>query len=61
MLDPQVQIRVMDLAWQWVVETKAIGRRIPVRTQEAAISERAEMFDVAYKAIARTLSEEKTA
>jgi hypothetical protein len=51
----------MDLAWQWVVETKAIGRRLPVRTQEAAISERAEMFDVAYKAIARTLSEEKTA
>jgi len=53
MLDPQVQIRMIDLAWQWAKETL----KLPPgpRTRERRIQARAEGFDQAYKAILKTV------
>ena len=58
MLDPQVQIRIIDLAWQWARET--LERRPGPRTQQARIEARAAGFDLAYKAILETISEKTT-
>jgi len=41
MLDPQVQIRIIDLAWLWAKETMILVR--------------AEAFDLAYKYILNTI------
>jgi len=53
MLDPQVQIRIIDLAWLWAKETMQ-PRRGP-RTTESRILARAEAFDLAYKYIFNTI------
>ena len=53
MLDPQVQIRIIDLAWLWAKETLQ-PRRGP-RTTETRIFTRAEAFDLAYKYILKTI------
>ena len=55
MLDPQVQICIIDLAWQWAKETL---QRLPgPRTQQTRIEARAAGFDLAYKAILETIGE----
>ena len=55
MLDPQVQIRIIDLAWQWAKETL---QRLPgPKAQQTRIEARAVGFDQAYKAILKTISE----
>jgi hypothetical protein len=58
MLDPQVQIRIIDLAWQWAEKTLQ-----PIsgpRTQKARIEARAVGFDLAYKAILEIIGEKTT-
>ena len=49
-LDPQVQIRAIDLAWRWV-ENLFQGDD----TAENMIKEKAKRFDQAYKAIVKTI------
>ncbi|GEM_PF-1945599 len=51
-LDPQVQIRIIDLAERWVgnVDVGTSGR-------ENAVNVIAKRFDQAYKAIIKTLTE----
>jgi len=51
MLDPQVQIRIIDLAWEWAKVT-LVPRRGP-RTWKSRIQARAEGFEEAYKAIVK--------
>lgn len=55
-LDPQVQIRIIELAWQWVKDTMTLAPS--GRTQEQAIEARAKTFDQAYKAILKTVQPE---
>ena len=57
MIDPQVQIHIIDLAWQWAKET--LQPRPGPRTQETRIQARAEGFDIAYRAILRTILSEE--
>lgn len=49
MLDPQVQIHIIDLARELVDAT--LIAEPPGQTQETLIKKRAKMFDVAYKAL----------
>ena len=51
----QVQIRAMDMAWEWV-KTYATSD-LPVDS-EPIIRELAKQFDQAYKAIVKTLTSE---
>jgi hypothetical protein len=53
MLDPQVQIRIIDLAWQWAKDT--MEPRPEGRAQVKLIEDRAKNFDQAYKAIVKTV------
>ena len=53
MLDPQVQIRIIDLAWEWAKVT--LERRPGTRTQQSRIQVRADGFDQAYKSIIKTV------
>jgi len=53
MLDPQVQIRIIDLAWEWAKVTLA-PRQGP-KSWKTRIQARAEGFDEAYKAIVKTV------
>jgi hypothetical protein len=53
MLDPQVQIRIIDLAWEWAKVT--LQPRPGPRTWKTKIQARAEGFDEAYKAILKTI------
>ena len=57
MMDPQVQIHIIDLAWQWAKET--LQPRPGPRTQENRLQARADGFDMAYRAIMRTLQSEE--
>ena len=57
MLDPQVQIHIINLAWQWAKET--LQPRPGTKTQEARLQARADGFDMAYKAILGTILTEK--
>jgi len=58
MLDPQVQLRIIDLAWQWAEKTL---QPLPgPKTQQTRIAARAAGFDLAYKAILETISEKTT-
>jgi len=57
MLDPQVQIHIINLAWQWTKET--LQPRPGPKTQETRLQARADGFDMAYKAILRTILTEK--
>ena len=52
-LDPQVQIRIIDLAAKWAgdIEQGGMGGR------ETPINKTAKYFDQAYKAILKTLTE----
>lgn len=55
-LDPQVQIHIMELAAKWVVETRDTT---PSQAgSETLIKRRAERFDQAYKAIAKSITED---
>lgn len=56
MLDPQVQIRIIDLAAKWLEDTRTITPG--GTTQKAGIEKRAEAFDQAYKAILKTVQPE---
>ena len=51
-LDPQVQIRIIDLAEKW-----AGGVDVGTSGRENAINLTAKRFDQAYKAIIKTLTE----
>lgn len=51
-LDPQVQIRIIDLAEKWA--DYAMPR---IESQETGLTLRTEKFDKAYKAIRETVSE----
>jgi hypothetical protein len=53
MLDPQVQIRIIDLAWEWAKVT--LERGSGPRTQFTRIEARAKGFDQAYKSIIKTV------
>ncbi len=53
-LDPQVQIRVIDLAAKWLEQTTPHTGQAG---QETLIQRRAERFDQAYKAIAKSVKE----
>ena len=55
MLDPQVQIRIIDLAWEWVKDTMEPAPS--GRAQVKLIEDRAKSFDQAYKAILKTIGE----
>ena len=52
MLDPQVQIRIIELARE--LASKPIVR---AKTPEDWVAEKAQLFDQAYKAILGTISE----
>lgn len=52
MLDPQVQIRIIELAWE--LANKPI---VKSRRPDDWIAEKAELFDQAYKAMLGTISE----
>lgn len=54
-LDPQVQIRVIDLAAKWVEETKQTSTGQV--GQETLIKRRTERFDQAYKALTTTVKD----
>jgi len=53
MLDPQVQIRIIDLAEEW--SKIAIPRATP---EKEWFTQKAENFDKAYKAILKTVQSE---
>jgi len=58
MLDPQVQVRIIDLAWQWAEKTL---QPVPgPKTQQTRIAARAIDFEMAYKAILETIGEQTT-
>lgn len=57
MIDPQVQMHIIDLAWQWAKET--LQPRPGPKTQETRIQARAEGFDMAYRAILKTILSEE--
>lgn len=50
-IDPQVQIRIIELAEKWVENC-----RITAQSKEAYINMMAERFDPAYKAITKTVN-----
>jgi len=52
MLDPQVQIRIIELAWE--LAKKPI---VKARRPDDWIAEKAQLFDQAYKVILGTISE----
>ena len=55
-LDPQIQIRIIDLTREWMTQMKPVfpkSRRI-----EDAIVTRIEIFDKVYKAIVRVVTAE---
>jgi len=52
MLDPQVQIRIIELAWE--LANKPI---IKTRRPDDWIAEKLELFDQVYKALLGTISE----
>ncbi len=55
-LDPQVQIRIIDVAEKWVVDTR---ESTPSGAgSETLIKRKAERFDQAYKAIIKTVKED---
>ena len=57
MLDPQVQIHIIDLAWRWAQDTL---QPLPgPKTQQTRIQARAEGFDLAYKFILETVQAEE--
>lgn len=52
-LDPQVQIRIIDLAEKWADYAMPRG----LESEEAALTKRIENFDKAYKAIVKAVTE----
>jgi hypothetical protein len=50
-IDPQVQVRIIDLAAKWSDETRDMGR-----PSEDTINRQDKLFDKAYKAIVKTVS-----
>lgn len=58
MLDPQVQVRIIDLAWEWAEKTL---QPLPgPKTQQTRIGARAIGFEIAYKAILESIGEKTT-
>lgn len=59
MLDIEVQLRIIDLAWEW---TEKARERLYVPPPEVGAEQYidliSQMFDRAYKAILKTVSEE---
>lgn len=55
-LDPQVQIRIIDLAWEWATKVKLDTDTTAVES----IKKSAERFDQAFKAILKTFLPEQT-
>jgi len=53
-LDPQVQIRLIDLAW----DIAKIVTPISKPSRDDIVKEKAERFDQAYKAVIKTLGYE---
>lgn len=53
MVDSQVQVRIIDLAWEWAKATMPPARG--PRMQETRIEARAKGFDQAYRAILKTV------
>ena len=53
MLDPQVQIHIIDLARELVDATQMAEPS--GQTQETLIKKKAKMFDLAYKALLKTV------
>ena len=51
MLDPQIQISIIDLAAEWVDSLE-----IPAKTPEQIIKLKAERFDQAYQDLMKTIS-----
>jgi len=54
MLDPQVQIRIIDLAEEWA----KVAMPRDTGSGEAWFTQKAEIFDKAYKAIVKTVTAE---
>jgi hypothetical protein len=54
MLPPEVQLRIIDLAWDWVLKSRAGGAIPP----SESIKDMARRFDEAYKAIYVTVKEQ---
>ena len=55
-LDPQVQIRIIDLAQEWMAQMKPVFPKS--RSIEFAMATRIELFDKLYKAIAKSVTSE---
>ena len=55
-LDTQVQIRIIDLAQEWMVQLRSILPKS--RVMDTAIEYRIEVFDKLYKAIVKTITSE---
>lgn len=53
MLAPEVQLRMIDLAWEWVLKSRG-GTAIP---PVESIKEMSRRFDEAYKSIYETIKE----
>ncbi|MDD5311591.1 MAG: hypothetical protein PHO26_00960 [Dehalococcoidia bacterium] len=54
MLSPEVQLRIIDLAWEWVLKSRA-GGAIPLTE---SIKDMGRRFDEAYKSIYATVKEQ---
>jgi hypothetical protein len=52
MLTPEVQLRIIDLAWEWVLKSRTSGTILP---PSESIKDMAARFDEAYKAISKTV------
>jgi len=55
-LDTQVQIRIIDLAQEWMVQLRPLLPKS--RVMDTAIEYRIEVFDKLYKAIVKTITSE---
>jgi len=55
-LDTQVQIRIIDLAQEWMVQLRPLLPKS--RVMDTAIECRIEVFDKLYKAIVKTITSE---
>ena len=56
MISPEVQLRIIDLAWDWVLKSRAGGTILP---PAESIRDMAVRFDEAYKAITKTVGADK--
>jgi len=54
-LDPQIQLRVIDLAWEFMLQMKPVLPKS--RYLEGAMSTRIEVFEKLYKALVKVITE----